>query len=78
MLGGLLSGWFADRFGRKGALLINNIFVLVATAFMALAKFVGVYYLITAGRLIIGFSCGLSSGLVPMYLTGLYTQMFAY
>lgn len=36
---------------------------------MSLAKFVGVYYLMTVGRLIIGFSCGLSSGLVPMYLT---------
>ncbi|KAI6218330.1 Solute carrier family 2, facilitated glucose transporter member 1 [Aphelenchoides fujianensis] len=69
MIGGLLSGWFADRLGRKGSLLINNLFAFIAAALMSLAKYVGVYYLVTAGRLVIGFSCGLSSGLVPMYLT---------
>jgi MFS family permease len=58
-----------DKIGRKGALLFNNLFAFIAAAFMSLAKFVGVYYLMTIGRLIIGFSCGLSSGLVPMYLT---------
>jgi len=69
MVGGLLSGKLADMIGRKGALLVNNIFAFIAAAFMSLSKFVGVYYLIPIGRLIIGFSCGLSSGLVPMYLT---------
>lgn len=69
MVGGLLSGWFADRMGRKGSLLINNLFAFLAAALMALAKYVNVYYLVTIGRLVIGFSCGLSSGLVPMYLT---------
>jgi MFS family permease len=69
MIGGLLSGYLADKIGRKGALLINNIFAFVAAAFMTLSKFAGVYYMVIIGRLIIGFSCGLSSGLVPMYLT---------
>lgn len=69
MLGGLLSGWFADKMGRKGALLFNNLFAFLAAALMSLAKFVNVYYMITAGRFVIGFSCGLASGLVPMYLT---------
>ncbi|CAD5212191.1 unnamed protein product [Bursaphelenchus okinawaensis] len=69
MVGGLLSGWLADKMGRKGALLFNNIFALLAAALMALAKYVDVYYLLTVGRLVIGFNCGLSSGLVPMYLT---------
>ncbi|KAE9552287.1 hypothetical protein FO519_004504 [Halicephalobus sp. NKZ332] len=69
MFGGLLSGWFADKMGRKGALLFNNLFAFLAAALMSLAKFVNVYYMVTAGRLVIGFSCGLASGLVPMYLT---------
>ena len=69
MIGGVLSGWFADKMGRKGALLFNNLFVFLAAALMSLAKFVNVYYMMIAGRLVIGFSCGLASSLVPMYLT---------
>uniref|UniRef100_A0AC34QIR5 Major facilitator superfamily (MFS) profile domain-containing protein n=1 Tax=Panagrolaimus sp. JU765 TaxID=591449 RepID=A0AC34QIR5_9BILA len=69
MFGGLLSGWFADKFGRKGGLLFNNLFAFLAAGLMSLAKFVNVYYMVTIGRFVIGFSCGLASGLVPMYLT---------
>ncbi|CAD6197531.1 unnamed protein product [Caenorhabditis auriculariae] len=69
MAGGLLSGWLADKVGRRGALLYNNLIALGAAALMALAKSVGVYPMIVLGRLLIGFNCGLSSGLVPMYLT---------
>lgn len=58
MVGGLLSGWMADKMGRKGALLFNNLFAFVAAALMTFAKFVDVYYLFTLGRLVIGFSCG--------------------
>ncbi|EFO99132.1 hypothetical protein GCK72_008039 [Caenorhabditis remanei] len=69
MAGGLLSGWLADKVGRRGALFYNNILALAAAALMGLAKSVGAYPMIILGRLIIGFNCGLSSGLVPMYLT---------
>jgi SP family facilitated glucose transporter-like MFS transporter 1 len=69
MLGGVLSGWFADKMGRKGALLFNNLFVFLAAALMSLAKFVNVYYMMIAGRFFIGFTSGLASSLVPMYLT---------
>ncbi|GMT08391.1 hypothetical protein PENTCL1PPCAC_30565, partial [Pristionchus entomophagus] len=69
MAGGLLSGWAADRFGRKGALLLNNIIAFIAAVLMTGSYYVNAYPLIILGRLIIGFNCGLSSGLVPMYLT---------
>ncbi|KAH7720644.1 Protein FGT-1 a [Aphelenchoides avenae] len=69
MVGGLMSGWLADKLGRKGALLLNNLFLLIAVALMTSAKYVGVYYLFTAGRLVVGFACGLATGLAPMYLT---------
>ncbi|CAB3411058.1 unnamed protein product [Caenorhabditis bovis] len=69
MVGGLMSGWLADKVGRRGALLYNNLIALAAAALMGLAKSVGVYYMIILGRLLIGFNAGLSSGLVPMYLT---------
>lgn len=61
MVGGLMSGWLADKLGRKGALLLNNLFLLIAVALMTSAKYVGVYYLFTAGRLVVGFACGKSS-----------------
>uniref|UniRef100_A0A914UMN1 Major facilitator superfamily (MFS) profile domain-containing protein n=1 Tax=Plectus sambesii TaxID=2011161 RepID=A0A914UMN1_9BILA len=57
MFGGLLSGYVADRFGRKGGMLLNNVFALIAAALMGLAKSVDVYLLIIIGRLIIGFNC---------------------
>ncbi|VDM63937.1 unnamed protein product [Angiostrongylus costaricensis] len=67
MFGGLLSGWLADKVGRRGGLLYNNLFAFVAAAMMGLAKPVGVYPLIVIGRLFIGFYCGLTC-IVPMYL----------
>ncbi len=69
MIGGLMSGWLADKMGRKGALLFNNLLALIAAVMMTLAKYVDVYYLLTAGRFIIGLNAGLNSGLVPLYLT---------
>jgi len=58
MVGGLMSGWLADKMGRKGALLFNNLFAVIAAVLMTMAKYVDVYYLMTVGRLIIGFNAG--------------------
>lgn len=69
MIGGLASGWCADRFGRKGAMLLNNLLAVIAAVFMSSAKYVGAYPLMMVGRVIIGINAGISSGLVPMYLT---------
>ena len=48
---------------------MNNFFALVAAALLGLAKMTDLWYLLVLGRLVIGFNCGLNSGLVPMYLT---------
>uniref|UniRef100_A0A1I8A8K2 MFS domain-containing protein n=1 Tax=Steinernema glaseri TaxID=37863 RepID=A0A1I8A8K2_9BILA len=69
MIGGLMSGKVADKFGRRGALLINNVIAIAAAIFMTSAKYANIWYLIPIGRLIIGLNCGLNSGIVPMYLT---------
>ncbi|CCD72383.1 Facilitated glucose transporter protein 1 [Caenorhabditis elegans] len=69
MIGGLSSGWLADKVGRRGALFYNNLLALAAAALMGLAKSVGAYPMVILGRLIIGLNCGFSSALVPMFLT---------
>ncbi len=64
VVGGMLSGWLADRFGRKGSMLLNNTFALIASALMGFAKMTDIYLLIIIGRLIIGFNAGKSLFLI--------------
>lgn len=38
MVGGFIGGWIANKFGRKGGLLINNIVGIAAAFAMVLSK----------------------------------------
>jgi SP family facilitated glucose transporter-like MFS transporter 1 len=69
IFGGLLTGVVADRLGRKGGLLWNNVAVLVGVVLELLSKAVSAYELLILGRLILGFNSGLNAGLAPMYLS---------
>ncbi|XP_014226875.1 solute carrier family 2, facilitated glucose transporter member 3-like isoform X2 [Trichogramma pretiosum] len=69
MFGGCMIGWAADRFGRKGGLLINNALVVLAVIFEAIAKPTASWELFIVGRLFIGINSGLNAGLTPMYLS---------
>lgn len=68
MIGGSMVGTIADKFGRKGGLLVVNVLVLVAAIFEGFAKSVGNWHMLVFGRLIIGINSGLNAGLAPMYL----------
>lgn len=58
MIGGLGSGKVADRLGRKGAMLFNNVVAVLAAVLMTLAYYVNLYPLLIVGRLIIGINSG--------------------
>ncbi|KAK6621842.1 hypothetical protein RUM44_001649 [Polyplax serrata] len=69
MMGACITGYVAENFGRKGGLLLNNIFVVVASVFQGCAKSVNSYEMLVAGRFFIGINSGLNAGLAPLYLT---------
>lgn len=69
MIGGSLTGYFANRFGRKGGLLVNNVFAVIAAVLFGFCKMAASYEMIIAARFFIGINNGLNAGLAPMYLS---------
>jgi len=69
MIGGISTGWMADKFGRKGAILVNNVFVVFGVLCEVAAKPAKSYELIMVGRFLLGINSGLNGGLAPMYLS---------
>ncbi|XP_044732750.1 glucose transporter type 1 [Chrysoperla carnea] len=69
MLGGFSGGMIADRFGRKGGLLLNNVLGIGGACLMGFTKISHSYEMLFFGRFIIGVNCGLNTSLVPMYIS---------
>ncbi|EDW49982.1 GM14369 [Drosophila sechellia] len=69
MLGGFSGGWMANRFGRKGGLLLNNVLGIAGACLMGFTKVSHSYEMLFLGRFIIGVNCGLNTSLVPMYIS---------
>ncbi|XP_058837755.1 glucose transporter type 1 isoform X16 [Topomyia yanbarensis] len=69
MLGGFSGGWMANRFGRKGGLLLNNVLGISGACLMGFTKMSHSYEILFLGRFIIGVNCGLNTSLVPMYIS---------
>ena len=51
MMGGAIVGLVSSYFGRKGGLMFNNLFVLIASLLMGFAKEADSYQMLLAGRL---------------------------
>ncbi|XP_024936497.1 glucose transporter type 1 isoform X6 [Cephus cinctus] len=69
MLGGFSGGIIANRFGRKGGLLLNNVLGIVGACLMGCTKIAHAYEMLFFGRFVIGVNCGLNTSLVPMYIS---------
>ncbi|XP_007493090.1 solute carrier family 2, facilitated glucose transporter member 5 isoform X1 [Monodelphis domestica] len=67
-LGSLMVGPMVNSCGRKGTLLINNIFSIVPAILMGCSKVAKSFEIIIFSRIMVGICAGLSSNVVPMYL----------
>ncbi|XP_075230160.1 solute carrier family 2, facilitated glucose transporter member 3-like [Lycorma delicatula] len=68
ILGGLMTSLYASILGRKGGLIANNIFAIIAGLLMGFSKKFNSPEMFVVGRFFTGYNCGLNSGLCAMYL----------
>ncbi|XP_056000951.1 uncharacterized protein LOC125664327 [Ostrea edulis] len=69
MIGGLSAGYWSNKYGRKGALLRNNLLHLIAAALMFSFHYIYSYEMMIAGRFLVGICAGINSGATPLYLS---------
>ncbi|XP_012671297.2 solute carrier family 2, facilitated glucose transporter member 11-like isoform X2 [Clupea harengus] len=67
-VGSSVGGTLAIKCGRKGALLINNVFAILAALLMGVSRPVGLYELLIVGRFLTGVNAGISLCVQPLYL----------
>ncbi|XP_076757739.1 solute carrier family 2, facilitated glucose transporter member 3 isoform X1 [Xylocopa sonorina] len=67
-IGSFLASWVADRYGRKGALCVGNIFGIIGALMFFLVRKLNSIELLLGGRLIVGLSGGFATSVVPMYM----------
>lgn len=65
--GALLAGPMAVQFGRKKSLLLNNTFIIGATALELLCQMAQSFELIILARFFVGINSGVSMNVQPMY-----------
>ncbi|XP_006873158.1 PREDICTED: solute carrier family 2, facilitated glucose transporter member 7 [Chrysochloris asiatica] len=68
LLGSLIVGLLVDKCGRKGTLLINNVFAIVPAILMGVSKVAKAFELIIFSRVVLGICAGISYSALPMYL----------
>ncbi|XP_075425465.1 solute carrier family 2, facilitated glucose transporter member 9 isoform X4 [Ascaphus truei] len=67
-VGALIVIPMVNLLGRKGTLLLNNLFAIVAALLMSLANLAGVPEMILLGRFLMGVDGGIALSTLPMYL----------
>lgn len=67
LVGALLAGPMAVRFGRKGALLLNNFFLFTSALFALTSRAARSFEMIILARLLVGVNAGVSMNVQPMF-----------
>ncbi|XP_068896897.1 solute carrier family 2, facilitated glucose transporter member 1-like isoform X3 [Tenebrio molitor] len=70
-VGSLGGSFFADKAGRKGALIVSSVIGAVAGILFFASKVANSVEMLIGGRLLVGISSGLITSVMPMYLTEL-------
>ena len=68
LIGSLSGGYVADKFGRKLGILYTQVFSILGAISMGISKSTGSFEVLMIGRFFIGISCGLFTGLSPLYI----------
>ncbi|NWT73730.1 GTR5 protein, partial [Prunella himalayana] len=68
LFGSLLVWPMVNRCGRKGTLLINNLFSMAAAVLMGTSELAKTFEVIILSRVVMGIFAGLASNVVPMFL----------
>ena len=68
MIGALSGGWVAEKFGRKRGLIYTQVFSIFGAALMGCCKYASSYEMLVIGRVLVGISAGLFTGLSPLYI----------
>jgi MFS family permease len=68
LLGALISGWIADRFGRRHGLLMANILIIFSATLFISSRPLMSYVCLLIGRFLTGVFSGLSCSILPLYL----------
>ncbi|XP_041077806.1 solute carrier family 2, facilitated glucose transporter member 3-like isoform X2 [Polyodon spathula] len=68
MIGSFSVGVFVNRFGRRNSMLMVNVLAIIGGSLMGFSKLAASFEMLIVGRLTIGLFCGLSTGMVPMYI----------
>ncbi|XP_064642899.1 solute carrier family 2, facilitated glucose transporter member 1-like [Lineus longissimus] len=69
MVGAFTAGFYADKFGRRNALLICHIYQFVAAILFGCCRVANSLEMMIIGRIIVGYGCGAGTALVPLYMT---------
>lgn len=71
VIGSLTASSTADRWGRKGSIIITDVLGLAGGVCFVLSRQVSSVELLLIGRFVVGLAAGLTTTVVPMYLTEL-------
>ena len=69
IIGALATGWVGNKFGRKNGIIYVQLISIFSAALGGICKACNSFEILFLSRFLAGVSCGLFTGLVPLYVT---------